>query len=299
MSLRPYLPSGQFILLFSSIFLACGLVYGAQTLTAPKQVFLNSATIPHNPTASAGQGDWQTSLATIQDQSGITAPQPPDSETLSKQLAAAQSSTLTDTVARTLFVNLGAAKSQGLGNDIPTQDQIVAQATAQIKKEQVQGSFSQADLHIVEDSASSQREYGNALATLLMRNKENEYAATMVALDNASASQDQSPLKNLSAIQSRYQGIATQLVAVRVPRTLAPFHLQLVNNFQKIANTYDLMDDILTDTVRGSTGLQLYQSLTQETFRVFINIAQAFNKNGILFKKDEPGAAWAVLLSAQ
>jgi hypothetical protein len=49
--------------------------------------------------------------------------------------------------------------------------------------------------------------------------------------------------------------------------------------------------------LRGLAGLKLFQSLTEETGRLFINIAQAFNKNGILFTEGEPGKAWALLIA--
>jgi hypothetical protein len=55
---------------------------------------------------------------------------------------------------------------------------------------------------------------------------------------------------------------------------------------------------VVNDPLRGLQGLQVYQSAAGISVKVFTNIAQALNKNGILFKKDEPGAAWAALLSA-
>ena len=59
------------------------------------------------------------------------------------------------------------------------------------------------------------------------------------------------------------------------------------------------MEAVLDDPIRGLTGLQKYKTMGDEAGRVFINIAQALNKSGILFSKDEPGALWTKLVSGQ
>jgi hypothetical protein len=66
-----------------------------------------------------------------------------------------------------------------------------------------------------------------------------------------------------------------------------------------MAGTYADLQAIFADPLRGLAGFQLYQALNDETSRLFINIAQEFNQNGILFNKDEAGYAWPMLLSPQ
>src|SRR6185437_14253783 len=76
--------------------------------------------------------DWQQTLADIEAQSGVSIPQAPDENKLAVLLDAAKSPSITDTVARTLFISLSSASSQGLGSDFPTQDQLIAQALSQL-----------------------------------------------------------------------------------------------------------------------------------------------------------------------
>jgi len=295
MSVRTYLPSAQLSLFVVSVAIAGGLILIAKETQDPKssQIVQVTPTIPTNT-------DWQSALQTVQVESGITAPAPADEEVVSALRGAAQkTSSLTEAVSRTLLVDLTSAKTQGLGSDIPTQNQLIASALGQIDGQKQVVLYTRNDLTIVTDTPAAQKTYGNDLAVAMAKNSGTGYIDTMVAIDNATSQNDASHLQKLSSISGGYQTIAKTLLRIPVPQTLAPFHLQVVNNFQKIADTYTPMSTILTDPLRGLTAVKDYQTLTQETLLVFINIGQTLNKNGILFTKDEPGSAWGVLVSAQ
>ena len=295
MSVRTYLPSAQLSLFVVSVAIAGGLILIAKETQDPK----NSRIVQVTPTTSTNT-DWQSALQTVQVESGITAPAPADEEVVSALRGAAQkTSSLTEAVSRTLLVDLTSAKTQGLGSDIPTQNQLIASAMGQIDGQKQVVLYTRNDLTIVTDTPAAQKTYGNDLAVAMAKNSGTGYIDTMVAIDNATSQNDASHLQKLSSISGSYQTIAKTLLRVPVPQTLAPFHLQVVNNFQKIADTYTPMSTILTDPLRGLTAVKDYQTLTQETLIVFINIGQTLNKNGILFTKDEPGSAWGVLVSAQ
>ena len=294
MDSRRYLPSTQFALLIFSLFASVGLVYAAQVVTRPPST---AAVSSSDQAAAAAQADWQHTLNTIQAQSGVSLPQPPDPNTVNGMLQAAQSSNVTTSVARTLLVNLTNAKAQGLGDDAPTQNQLISQAVSQVQQRQQITSYTRNDLIVVDTSKAAEHAYGNALAEVLAKDPGTEYANTLIAIDNATSRNDATELQKLPAIAAKYTALTKQFLAVPVPQTLVPFHLQLVNNFKNIAGSYSGMTAMLTDPLQGLAGLQTYQSTTQETLHVFINIAQAFNKDGILFTSGEPGASWAALLS--
>lgn len=296
MSARTYLPSAQLSLFVVSVAIAGGLILLAKETGDTKGGQIASV----SPPASTETLDWQETLQTVQGDSGITAPAPADAATVSALRGVAQQTqSLTDAVSRTLLVDLTNAKIQGLGSDIPTQNQLVASAISQIDTQKPATLYTQTDLTITANTLEAQKAYGNELAIVIARNGGTSYIDTMVAIDNATSQNDASHLQTLPSIAISYQTIAKALLRVPVPQTLAPFHLQLVNNFQKISNGYASMGVILTDPLRGLTAVKDYQVLTQETLLVFINIGQTLNKNGILFTKDEPGSAWGVLVSAQ
>jgi hypothetical protein len=122
------------------------------------------------------------------------------------------------------------------------------------------------------------------------------YYQTLLAIGYATDNNDGSKLDALKPIAEAYKGLAQALAALPVPQTLAPLHLQILNNIARMAQTYDDMQMLIADPLRGLSGLQLYQSLMDETTRVFTNIAQQLQSNGILFDTSEPGNTWSSLL---
>lgn len=295
MSVQKYLPSTQFSLLIFSVAIAGGLVLVAKETTEPSTIEIASVATPSYTTNT----DWKSSLQAVQAESGVQMPQAPDENTVEALRKAAISTNLTESVSRTLLVNLGNAKAQGLGNDIPTQEQIITSAVQQIDSSGQTVVYTKNDLIVVADSEASQRAYGNALAVAVSKNQVDSFFDTMVAVDNAASQNNPNELKRLPAIAAGYRSVVELLLDVPVPQTMLPFHIRLVNNFQQIADSYTSIEVILNDPLRGLSALKDYQTLTDETLKVFINIAQILGKNGILFTKDEPGSAWAALVSIQ
>lgn len=296
MSARIYLPSLQFSLMAISVAVAGGLIVAAKYTTRAPISVIESV---ESPNKIQDVGAWQDTLKAVQADSGVELPPTPDPDTVEALRQGAQTNNLTDSVSRTLIVNLTNAKAQGLGDDIPTQNQLIASAVGQIDQSVQVQSYTKNDLTVVPDSVSAKHAYGNALALVFAQNQHNSYAETMIVMDNATAQNSTDELDKLQSIALNYKKTTAALLQIPVPQTLTPFHLQLVNNFQKITGTYGYMETILTDPIRGLTAVKNYQSLTQETLRVFINIAQTLGKDGILFTKDEPGNAWGILLSTQ
>jgi hypothetical protein len=95
-----------------------------------------------------------------------------------------------------------------------------------------------------------------------------------------------------------YVGLAHDLAALPVPETLAPLHLQLINNLAGMGATTADMSAALTDPARGMAGMQVFESDSGEVQGVFTSIAKELNTDGIIFTKDESGAAWSGFLSA-
>ncbi|OGC88728.1 hypothetical protein A2419_03120 [Candidatus Adlerbacteria bacterium RIFOXYC1_FULL_48_26] len=291
-----YLPSKQFSLITISLFLSAGLVFAAEHIHKPST---GSLAVDTTGAAPAGAGDWKASLESVQQNSGISLPSAPDQNTVEGLLQAAQSNNLTESVSRSLFVNLVNAKGQGLGSDIPTQDQIVTQALSQVPASIRTKTYFTEDLTLTDTSKTSLHAYGNAVMTVLQKNSNQEYAKTLVIIDAVTTKNDATQLELLKPIQKTYKHISNELIAIPVPKILAPFHLQLVNDFENITATYDKFEALVGDPLNGIAAIQQYRTLTQDAGQMFINIAQTFQKNDIIFNKDEPGATWAFLLQSQ
>ncbi len=302
MSVRRWLPSAQFAIVVVSLCASGGLVWAASFVTkAHPPAALVSASDNTQPSAtSAARQSWEATLYSIQAaQASSLLPEAPSQTVVEGLRQAAQSTNITASVGRTLLVDLTNAKAQGLGDDIPTQNQLIQSAVAHIGKTAPQHTYTQGDLTTVADSPAALHAYGNALASVLIKDSRHNYADTLIIVDQATAQGNADLLKKLEPIAARYRGLAGDLAKTPVPKTLSPFHLALVNDFERSAETYAGIEVALSDPLRGLTALQTYKSLSEQELQMLINIARAFDKNGILFKTDEPGALWGLLLSAQ
>ncbi|MEI6863999.1 MAG: hypothetical protein WCK46_01325 [Candidatus Adlerbacteria bacterium] len=287
-----YLPSSQFSVIVGSLLLSVGLVFAANAFTthAPAP----AVTVAQTTDTSSTNPDWKASLDTVQAESGTNLPTPADQNDVNNLLQAAQSSNITDRLSRTLLVNLSNAKTQGLGDDIPTQNELITGALAQIGTAQPTKQYTDADIKVTDNSSRSLHDYGNALMSVFKKNANGEFLKTLSIVDNVTATNDPSEFKEFPALQKKYEVFIQGMLAIVVPKTLLPFHLGLLNDFAKMIATYGDMQTVLSDPLRGLSGIQQYNSLAQDGGKMFINIAQALEKNGILFTKDESGASWAL-----
>lgn len=294
MALRDYLPSAKFVSIVGSLALSVGLVYAADRLTAPKPpATISSSAQP------ASDPNWQATLEAIQAESATAAFKEPDPNFVNTLLEAAQSQNVTETVGKSIFVNLSAAKAQGLGGDIPTQEQIIAAAQEQMKSSQAKVTlYTNADLTIVPPTNMNMHEYGNKVMQTLNNYPEASEAATLLAIDYIVEAGDKTQVTKLASIGAAHKAASQALLTVPVPQTLAPLHLALANSILQISETYKDMQTIGSDPLRGLVALQKYQSLMDEGAGVFTNIAESLNRGGILFTKDEPGSAWSIFLAS-
>lgn len=293
MNIIRYFPSAQFGFIVGAILFSGGLVVAAYEITRPDDALSVSQLV----VSTDENENWLESLRQVQAQnSDYAAPQAPDENTVGALLEAAQTSNLTDSIGRSLVVTLGEAKAQGLGADAPTQDKLIAEAASQIEKERGAQAYTLQSLTRVDTTAETQKAYGNAVITTLLAHPKASYPGTIMLIGYAADYRDEKKLAQLSEVQAAYEDLSNQLKNIPVPETIAPLHLQIVNNFAQISELYTDMRLILQDPLRGLAGLQLYESLVGETNRVFTNIAQQLSSNGILFNTNEPGSAWNTLV---
>lgn len=275
-----------------SILLAAGLVYAADYVTsgssAPAEVV--STTVPQV------NSDWQAALAQAQ-LNEPQAPTAPDEGMVAKLNAGVQSSNLTQTLGKSLLINLTAAQQQGLGDDIPTQDKLIAQAANQIQTQSNAKVYTATNLTTVPQTKDSLHTYGNAIITTILKHPKANATQTLLDVGYASDYQSQKTLDAMAATGLEYKALAEDLSKIPVPQTLVPMHLQVVNDFAQMAAVFPDIQMTLKDPLRGLAGIQVFQSHSGESVRVLTSIAQTLSKNAILFNAGEAGTSWSVFLS--
>lgn len=292
MSPRRYLPSAQFMVIVGSLLVASGTVAAAQYYISAK----NAPATLASDNQKASKQAWEESLADIQAQSGVNLPDAPDPNAVDTFISLSQSGNLTDSVGRGILARLATANVQGLGDDAPTQDSIIAAASAQVSASAK--AVQPPAIIEVDPSLESQRAFGNGVMAALGRHPKANSNDTLGIIAKATDTRTSASLSGLPAIGQEYAALARDLAAVPVPKTIAPLYREAVANYAAIAALYPDLAKVVDDPIRGIAALQQYQALLSETGGVFTNMAQALKNGGILFTKDEPGSAWEIFLSA-
>ncbi len=145
MDIGRYLPSTKLISIAGSLALSAGLVFAADAFTHRTPPPPASVNVGANTPTDTG---WEAALYAAQARTASSTFDAPDPDFVNNLLAAAQSQNVTETVGKTLLINLSSAKSQGLGDDIPTQDQIIAAAASQVNSGKNLTLYKTADLNV-------------------------------------------------------------------------------------------------------------------------------------------------------
>jgi len=266
---------------------------------AAAQYYISSQNAPSallTAQTEAVQQAWEESLEDIQAQSGIGLPDAPDPNAVENIISQAQSNNLTDSIGRGIFARITTAGVQGLGDDVPTQDSIIAAASAQVNTSL--NTAPAISIYSVEPTLEAQHTFGNQVISAMNRHPKANSNDTIGVLAKATDTRTAAPLAELATIGNEYKAMANELAAVPVPKTLAPLYQKIVSNFAAISLLYPAMAKVVSDPIQGLAALQQYQQLLSETAGIFTNIAQVLKNGGILFTKDEPGSAWDIFLSA-
>ncbi|MEK7068237.1 MAG: hypothetical protein AAB964_00285 [Patescibacteria group bacterium] len=287
-----YLPSAKFATIAASLLLAGGLVATANYVSSPRAP---------GPTIAAQSGapdqNWENTLEQVQLEAGISAPQPAPQSVVNELLSAAESPNITASIGRSLLIRLSSAGVEGLGNDIPTQEALIAEAAAKVEVS-MSASYSSTDLIKVTQTPESLHEYGNRLISTLVGRSAATTGGTLFAFGEALDYRSAEKLGPVRAAGDAYAALAQDIAAIPVPETLAPLHLQIANNLAAMSAGAKEMLSVLEDPLRGLGGLSVFQSKADETGRLLTSIAKIMREGGILFNNDEPGFAWQTFVAS-
>jgi len=143
------------------------------------------------------------------------------------------------------------------------------------------------DSDIIIDSAADPKEYGNLAGELIANNffETNVLAVFQILLstDNpAIASQLDEPIVN-------FENIRDGLLELSIPEALSSAHLDMINNFDRLATDLQLMQSVVNDPIGGTAGLKAYLT-DAETIETNIDrIGNILDRLGVTYTQEESG----------
>jgi hypothetical protein len=121
------------------------------------------------------------------------------------------------------------------------------------------------------------KNYGNTVASIAIAN------LTMVANNQAKYNND------LNALAGAYDALAAQLSKVAVPSDILSTHLDMINGYALLAQSFRDFNNYENDPLKGVLAAKNIQDIQANDLAVYTKLSAYFKTNGILFTKDDPG----------
>lgn len=259
------------VALVVSIIIGFGKDKGSKAINLAQNLVVGEKiSIPSNP-------DWQAELGkvTIDVKPISTTEENPDQTT-------------TDAVSVSLVSNYLALKQSGTLDQASAQ-KLVDQATAYLEKSSG-AKINVSNLKIIPDNGiQTMYAYGERLGTIMKTNKPTSNSDEITILKEAMATGNIQKINELQEAIYTYQKVADEISKMSVPQTFVKAHTDILIGMQAIILGLEEMKNVLTDPIRGLTGIQTYQ----EGGTLFIGAIKAslgfMRQNRIIYKQGTGG----------
>lgn len=314
-----YLPSKKLILVFTSLFLAVGVVWLVSAKSTPKQKTPSKLTVSNQKIEAVdtdldGIEDWQEVLAG-------TDPKDPNSKPTKDQLVqkSGENSVSIESLAPTskifeTFANIYKNQNSPTTDDTmidlsdkKTQELFTQQSAEEVAKlSKKLNPYSRVD--VVISNTATIRNYVNEVASILQKNfptgssgasDENEFTIITGLVEKLKKQNQGMTLvefgeafSKIAPFQVRYVNAVTELKKVPTPNDALIVHVGILNSF---ANTSLALQSIMAyknDPIIGSAGIKLYSNEILSGANILADIKELIEINKIVFILDEPGHAF-------
>ncbi len=245
---------------------------------APKRVYIEEADTNNNNIP-----DWEEALR----ERIIDTIKIPASTTL-EAVPYEEPTTFTGKFAEGFLTDYLKGKQQG-GGVLDDPDAIVDAAISAVGSTIVNKTYTLGDITVVPDDGNSIREYGNAIAKIMLSKP---YAGESEVIITTNAIKTNSPeeLKKLDVVKINYRSMVGEMLDVPTPGTYAILHIGLLNGYEAIYGDIDAMGQAFTDPLYATARFKQHYDDIQGFFAVLKEVQNKLLADGVVYEKDEPGA---------
>ena len=98
--------------------------------------------------------------------------------------------------------------------------------------------------------------------------------------------------KDLPAIAKEYKVFSEKLFRLPIPEEIAETHIQIINNFYTIYESYITLSDYAKDPVKSLFAIKENKRIGNDQVLLYTRIKNYFTKNGIIFDTSVAGEFW-------
>lgn len=96
----------------------------------------------------------------------------------------------------------------------------------------------------------------------------------------------------LEQMSSEYKSWAFDLATLAVPQTISNKHLQLVQEYERLARSFEIFSVVESEPVVGLHAISFYETSSENIPLLYDDIANFIENSGIIFTNDESGIFW-------
>jgi hypothetical protein len=149
--------------------------------------------------------------------------------------------------------------------------------------------YTVADLTVVPDSADVIRDYGNAIAQIMI-SKPSSGDLEIAITSDALKLNDPTQLERLKPAKQNYKSMVLETLDVPVPTSYTKLHLDLINSYEAAYTDIVAMEQAFTDPLYALSRFKGHYDDLSGMFRVIKSIQIKLVADGITYDESEPGA---------
>lgn len=185
----------------------------------------------------------------------------------------------TDAVAQQLYT-ITSALGQSEEIDTETLKRVAETVGDGTAIEQISNHYSIDALTIVPTTITSLTNYHSAMsATIATFNTENDDIARVIS---ALETGDMTQIETLTTTSTEYRRIAQSIRAIPVPVGIAQYHLNILNGFYGIADSFSVISKLTNNSLSGLAGIAAYKKYNQLLEEALFEEHRYFIQYGIL-----------------
>lgn len=189
--------------------------------------------------------------------------------------------TLNDKIARELLVMIVTLKDSGNLNE-GSINTISEALGAKIEAEELKDVYFKDNLEIVNTNTSTIKAYYSSFKSLVNKYENEDIGEEMTFISQAVQNNDLQALEITRNISESYRNFGKELMLIKVPNSLTNLHLSIANNYEKIGQSIEGMDKLLTDQLLGAGSIINYKKYQDELLLNLEKLEIFFRRNAII-----------------
>ncbi len=197
--------------------------------------------------------------------------------------------TETDKFAQQFFASLSAMKQNGQ-IDQTTINNVSASLGQSIVDPSLIDKYTEKDLKLTEkDGVVAQAVYYTTAQKIFETYKNeglgSELEIVSTIANSGTIENNQESVNKLSKISDAYQQFAQKMIELKVPESLAQYHLPIINNANNTGIAVENMTKITGDPIVGLSGLSQYQKYSDDLMTSVGDLEKILANNGIIISE--------------